>query len=122
MFGIYCYKPKKTVILCNTQKVINDRIYNLVKTRIIMFGKKYSTWSITDNSSIFDINVTDSMIDNLEDDVYGIISRRRQVKITATPTLLELLVNFFVPRFRMLGSKIQIKKNVCYDHSHGNVC
>ncbi len=42
MFGIHCYKPK-TVILCNAQKTINDRIYNLVKTGIIMFDKKYST-------------------------------------------------------------------------------
>ncbi len=124
MFGIHCYKPK-TVILCNTQKIINDRIYNLVKTGIIMFGKKYSTWSITDNSSISDIDVTDSIIDSLEGDVYGIISRRRQVKITTTPTLLELLVNFFVPRIKILGSRIQIKNCMLWSLPWGtyvNVC
>ncbi|PIM95895.1 class I tRNA ligase family protein [Candidatus Hodgkinia cicadicola] len=108
MFGIRCYKSQ-TVELCTAQKMITDRIYNLVKTGIIMFGKKYSAWSITDNSSIPDIDITDSMVDSFEGEVCGVISKRRQVKITSTPTLLELLVNFFVPRFRMLGSRIQVR-------------
>ncbi|WP_146656843.1 hypothetical protein [Candidatus Hodgkinia cicadicola] len=51
-----------------------NRIYNPVKTGMITFGKKYSAWSITDNSSIPDIDVIDSVMDSLEGGIYGVIS------------------------------------------------
>ncbi|WP_192573183.1 hypothetical protein [Candidatus Hodgkinia cicadicola] len=54
--------------------MITDRIYNLVKTGMITFGKKYSAWSITDNSNIPDVDVNNSVMDSLGSGIYGVIS------------------------------------------------
>ncbi|PIM95752.1 Isoleucine--tRNA ligase [Candidatus Hodgkinia cicadicola] len=114
MFGIHCYKPR-TTLLYKAQRIINERIYYLVKTGMIFFGKKYSAWSVTENSSISDIDISKSMVNSLEGNVCSVISRRRQMKITSTPTLLELLISSFkIDNFRMLGIKIQFKRSMIW--------
>ncbi|XXM93749.1 class I tRNA ligase family protein [Candidatus Hodgkinia cicadicola] len=105
LVGLKCLKPQTTMDGWSQHQTI-AKIYNLIESRQLTFGKKPTTWGLAENSSISDADTEQTLAETKLADVLNVVTKRRAAKESTKLVVAKLVELKLSKSYRLLNQRV----------------